>query len=54
MRMLSNRPFPVERSEVESMLANAYDLEREEIDAVLGHAVEEGRLVAENGQLREP
>ncbi|WP_049980327.1 hypothetical protein [Halolamina rubra] len=54
MRMLSNRPFPVDRSEVESMLANAYDLEREEIDAVLSHAVEEGRLVAENGQLREP
>lgn len=54
MRMLSNRPFPVDRSEVESMLANAYDLEREEIDAVLDHAVDEGRLVAENGQLREP
>ncbi|NHX36995.1 MULTISPECIES: hypothetical protein [Halolamina] len=54
MRMLSNRPFPVDRSEVESMLANAYDLEREEIDAILDHAVDEGRLVAENGQLREP
>ena len=54
MRMLSNRPFPVDRSEVESMLANAYDLEREEIDAVLSHAVDEGRLVEENGQLREP
>jgi len=54
MRMLSNRPFPVDRSEVESILANAYDLEREEIDAVLDHAVDEGRLVAENGQLREP
>jgi len=54
MRMLSNRPFPVDCSEVESILANAYDLEREEIDAVLDHAVDEGRLVAENGQLREP
>ncbi|KPN29810.1 hypothetical protein SY89_00528 [Halolamina pelagica] len=54
MRMLSNRPFPVDRSEVESILANAYDLEREEIDAVLDHAVDEGRLVAEDGQLREP
>lgn len=54
MRMLSNRPFPVERSEVESMLARAYDLEREEITAVLSHAVEEGRLIEENGELREP
>jgi len=54
MRMLSNRPFPMERSAVESMLANAYDLEREEIDAVLERAEAEGRLVAENGELREP
>ncbi len=54
MRMLSNRPFPVDRSEVESMLANAYDLEREGIEAVLSHAESEGRLVAENGQIREP
>lgn len=54
MRMLSNRPFPIELGEVESMLANAYDLEREEIDAVLDRAEAEGRLVAENGQIREP
>jgi hypothetical protein len=54
MRMLSNRPFPIELSEVESMLANAYDLEREEIDAVLDRAEAEGRLVAENGQVLEP
>lgn len=54
MRMLSNRPFPIPRTEVESMLANAYDLEREEIEAVISHAVDEGRLVEENGELREP
>lgn len=54
MRMLSNRPFPVDRSEAESMLANAYDLEREEVDAVLEHAASEGRLAVEDGQLREP
>jgi len=53
MRMLSNRPFPIERGEAESMLANAYDLEREEIDAVLSHAASEGRLVVEDGQIRE-
>ena len=54
MRMLSNRPFPLDRTEAESMLANAYDLEREEIEAVLEHAASEGRLVVEDGQLREP
>ncbi|MFW5939425.1 MAG: hypothetical protein ACOCQU_03150 [Halolamina sp.] len=54
MRMLSNRAFPIDRHEVESMLANAYELEREEIEAVLDHAQAEGRLIEENGQLREP
>ncbi|WP_053946770.1 hypothetical protein [Halolamina sediminis] len=53
MRMLSNRPFPIDRSEAESMLANAYDLEREEIDGVLSHAALEGRLVVEDGEIRE-
>ncbi|GAB7094478.1 hypothetical protein JCM30237_16310 [Halolamina litorea] len=53
MRMLSNRPFPMDRSEVESMLATAYDLEREEIDAVLERAEADGKLVAENGEIRE-
>lgn len=54
MRMLSNRPFPIQRTEAESMLANAYDLEREEIDAVLEHAQREGRLLVEDGEIREP
>jgi len=53
MRMLSNRPFPIERTEAESMLANAYDLERGEIDAVLEHARDEGRLIVEDGEIRE-
>jgi len=54
MRMLSNRPFPVSRTEAESMLAAAYDLEREEVDAVIDYAIEDGRLTEANGQLREP
>lgn len=54
MRMLSNREFPLDRSEVESMLAGAYDLERHEVNAVLDHAIEEGRLVEDDGQFHEP
>ena len=54
MRMLSNREFPLERSEVESMLAGAYDMETHELEAVLSHAVETGRLVEENGAFHEP
>ncbi len=50
MRMLSNREFPLARSEVESMLAGAYDLERHELNTVLDHAVETGRLREEDGQ----
>jgi hypothetical protein len=53
MRMLSNREFPLPRSEVESMLAGAYDLERHELKAVLDHAVETGRLREEDGQFYE-
>ncbi len=54
MRMLSNRVFPIDRAEVESMLAGAYDLERHEIAAVLEHALDTGRLVEEDGQFQEP
>jgi hypothetical protein len=50
MRMLSNREFPLDRTEVESMLGGAYDLERHEIEAVLHHATETGELREENGQ----
>lgn len=53
MRMLSNREFPLDRSEVESMLAGAYELERHELNAVLDHAVETGRLREEDGQFYE-
>ena len=54
MRMLETRQFPLDRSEVESLLANAYDLETHELEAVLDHAVETGKLVEEDGQFRKP
>ncbi|MFB6219911.1 MAG: hypothetical protein ABEH90_00610 [Halolamina sp.] len=50
MRMLSNREFPLDRSEVESMLAGAYDMERHEVEAVLHHATETGDLREEDGE----
>lgn len=54
MRMLETRQFPLDRTEVESLLANAYELETHELEAVLGHAVETGKLVEEDGQFRKP
>jgi len=54
MRMLETRQFPLDRTEVESLLAGAYDMETHELEAVLGHAVETGKLVEEDGQFRKP
>jgi hypothetical protein len=50
MRMLSNREFPLDRTEVESLLAGAYDMENHELDTVLSYAVETGDLHEEDGQ----
>lgn len=52
MRLLSNREFPMERYDVEELLGGAYDMEEEEIAAVLAYAAESGRLEEENGTLR--
>ena len=54
MRMLETREFPLQRTEVESLLANAYDMETHELEAVFDHAVETGDLVEEDGQFRKP
>lgn len=54
MRLLSNREFPMERYDVEGLLAGAYDMENEEVDAILDHAIESGRLVDEDGTLKQP
>lgn len=52
MRLLSNREFPMERYDVEELLGGAYDMENEEIAAVLAYATESGRLEEDDGTLR--
>ena len=52
MRLLSNREFPMERYDVEELLAGAYELENEEVAAVLAYAAESGRLEDDDGTLR--
>lgn len=52
MRLLSNREFPMERYDVEELLGGAYDMEEEEIAAVLAYATESGRLADDDGVLR--
>lgn len=52
MRLLSNREFPMERHDVEGLLAGAYELENEEVAAILAYATEAGRLEDDDGTLR--
>jgi hypothetical protein len=52
MRLLNNREFPVDRSQVEALAANAYDLEDERVRDIIDYAVERGVLADDGGTLR--
>ena len=52
LRLLQNREFPMARSAVEGLAAGAYDLESEEVDAIIEHALEDGEFVEERGELQ--
>ncbi|QSX00712.1 hypothetical protein [Haloterrigena alkaliphila] len=54
LRLLRNREFPMKRSAVENLAAGAYDLEADEVDAIVDHAVENGEFVEKQGKLRRP
>ena len=52
LRLLRNREFPMARAEVEALAAGAYDLEDPEVEAIIDHAIERGKLVEDGSQLR--
>ncbi|PSP26750.1 hypothetical protein BRC65_09600 [Halobacteriales archaeon QH_2_65_14] len=54
MRLLQNREFPVERREIETIAANAYDLAERDCARVIDLAVDRGLLREEDGQLHRP
>lgn len=54
IRLLRNRAFPMDRRAVEELAAGAYDLESDEVDAILEHAIEDGEFVEQNGALHRP
>ena len=54
MRLLQNREFPVDRAEIETVAANAYDLSRSECAAVIDLAVDRGLIAETDGQLARP
>ncbi|APW97275.1 hypothetical protein CHINAEXTREME_05585 [Halobiforma lacisalsi AJ5] len=54
VRLLRNRDFPVKRSEAEALAAGAYDLESDDVEAIVDHAVEQGEFEEHRGKLRRP
>ncbi|SFC16269.1 hypothetical protein SAMN05444422_10576 [Halobiforma haloterrestris] len=54
VRLLRNRDFPVKRSEAEALAAGAYDLESDEVEAIVDHAIEQGEFEEHRGKLRRP
>ncbi|QLK24522.1 hypothetical protein HYG81_10330 [Natrinema zhouii] len=54
IRLLRNREFPMERSDVEALAAGAYDLEAHEVEAIIDYAIEDGEFVEKRGALRRP
>ncbi|WP_254521722.1 hypothetical protein [Natrinema caseinilyticum] len=54
IRLLRNRHFPMQRSAVEELVAGAYDLEGQEVEAIVDHAVETGEFVEEREMLDRP
>ena len=54
MRLLQNRPFPVERAEIREVATSAYEISPAEFDAVIEAAVERDLIAVENGQFVDP
>lgn len=52
LRLLRNRELPMALDDVETLVAGAYDMESDEVTAVLEYAVEQGELVREGSQIR--
>jgi transcription elongation factor Elf1 len=54
MRLIQNRAFPVDRAEIESVAANAYELSRQDCARVIDAAIDRGLLAESNGKLVAP
>lgn len=54
VRLLENREFPVERSEVETLAESAYDLSPATCEAIVDAAIERGRVGTDGDMLVRP
>ncbi|ELZ88212.1 hypothetical protein C453_02042 [Haloferax elongans ATCC BAA-1513] len=53
IRILQNREFPVERTEVEALASGAYDLDDEEVADIFDYAIKRGLLEEDGRMLRK-
>ncbi|ELY91256.1 hypothetical protein C483_10031 [Natrialba hulunbeirensis JCM 10989] len=51
IRLLRNRELPMDRNAVESLAAGAYDLEAEQAEAIVDHALEQEEFTERGGKL---
>ncbi len=51
IRLLRNRELPMDRNAVESLAAGAYDLEAEQAEAIVDHALEQKEFTEQGGKL---
>ena len=54
MRLLQNRPFPVDTAEIREVATSAYDIDPSEFDAVIEAAVSRDLIAVEDGQFVDP
>jgi len=53
MRLLKNRPFPVDKAEIREVATSAYDIDQSEFETVIDAAVSRGLIAERNGQFVE-
>jgi cobalamin biosynthesis protein CobT len=53
LRLLENREFPVDREEINTVAANAYGVDADDVEVVFDTLIHQGRLREENGMLHK-
>lgn len=54
MRLLANRNFPVEKSEIVDISSGAYDVNASQVNTIIEHAIDRGVLIEEKDMLKRP
>ncbi|WP_435319102.1 hypothetical protein [Haloarchaeobius sp. TZWSO28] len=54
MRLLQNRDFPIERTQIETVAAGAYDVDPDECRTIVDAAIEKGLVAQQGSKLVDP